>query len=47
MTAQKESSVTDYIASLDAQTAQDSHVLIEVMQRISGHLLGIVSISSN
>jgi len=32
-----DSSVKDYIASLDEQTAKDSHVLIEMMQRISGH----------
>jgi hypothetical protein len=36
-TAQNDTSVKDYIASLDEQTAQDSHVLIEMMQRISGH----------
>ena len=30
-------SVKDYLASLDEQTAQDSHVLTEMMQRISGH----------
>ena len=28
--------VTDYIASLDEQTATDSHVLLEMMQRITG-----------
>ena len=27
----------DYLASLDEQTAKDSQVLIELMQRISGH----------
>ena len=32
-----DSSVKDYIASLDEQTVKDSHVLIEMMQRISGH----------
>ena len=37
MTAQNDSSVKDYIALLDEQTAKDSHVLIEMMQRISGH----------
>ena len=38
MTAQNERSVKDYIASLnDEQTVKDSHVLIEMMQRISGH----------
>ena len=37
-TAQKDSSVKDYIASLnDEQTIKDSKVLIEMMQRISGH----------
>lgn len=30
-------SVKDYIASLDEQTAKDTHVLLEMMQRISGH----------
>ncbi len=30
-------SVEDYVASLDEQTAKDSHVLIEMMQRISEH----------
>jgi hypothetical protein len=36
--AQNNTSVKDYIASLnDKQTIQDSHVLIEMMQRISGH----------
>jgi len=29
--------VADYIASLDDQTVKDTHVLIEMMQRISGH----------
>src|SRR6476659_8912071 len=37
MTTQNDSSVKDYIASLDEQTVKDSHVLIEMMQRISGH----------
>ena len=37
MTAQNDNSVKDYIASLDEQTAKDSLVLIEMMQRISGH----------
>jgi|SRR5450755_2323134 len=38
MTAQNDSSVKDYIASLDdEQTVKDCHVLIEMMQRISGH----------
>lgn len=29
--------VTDYLATLDADTAKDSAVLLELMQRISGH----------
>ena len=37
MTAKNDNSVKDYIASLDEQTAKDSQVLIEMMQRISGH----------
>lgn len=38
MTAQNDSSVKDYIASLDdEQTVKDCLVLIEMMQRISGH----------
>ena len=36
-TAQNKDSVKDYIASLDEQTAKDSEVLIEMMQRISNH----------
>ena len=37
-TGQDDRSVTEYLASLDdEQTANDSHVLIEMMQRISGH----------
>ncbi len=36
-TAQNDRSVKDYIASLDEQTAQDSQVLTQMMQRISGH----------
>jgi hypothetical protein len=35
-TAQSDRSVKDFIASLDEQTANDSQVLIEMMQRISG-----------
>ena len=36
--AQNDRSVKDYIASVgDAQTAKDSQVLIEMIQRISGH----------
>src|SRR5574339_1253754 len=34
---QSDSSVKNYIASLDEQTVKDCHVLIEMMQRISGH----------
>ena len=37
ITAQNDGSVKDYIASLDEQTVKDSQVLIEMMQRISGH----------
>ena len=37
ITAKNESSVKDYIASLDEQTVKDSHLLIEMMQRISAH----------
>jgi hypothetical protein len=37
MTTKKETSVKDYIASLDEQTAKDTRVLIAMMQRISGH----------
>jgi hypothetical protein len=36
-TPQNDRSVNDYIASLDEQTVKDSQVLIEIMQRISGH----------
>ena len=35
--SQSDSSVKDYIASLDEQTVKDSQALIEMMQRISGH----------
>jgi hypothetical protein len=35
--SRNDSSVKDYIASLDEQTAKDSLVLIEMMQRISRH----------
>lgn len=35
--AQNDTSVKDYLASLDEQTAKESHVLINMMQRISGH----------
>jgi hypothetical protein len=35
--AKNDSSVNDYIASLDEQTAKDSQVLIDMMRRISGH----------
>lgn len=38
MTSKAEKSVKEYIASLDdEQTAADARVLIEMMQRISGH----------
>lgn len=36
-TTQKYSSVKDYISSLDAETAKDTEVLIDLMQKISGH----------
>jgi len=36
-TSQIHASVKNYLASLDEQTAKDAHVLIETMQRISGH----------
>ncbi len=35
--SQLKDKVEDYVASLDEQTAKDSHALIEMMQRISGH----------
>lgn len=34
---QDESSVEEYIASLDEQTTKDTRVLMEMMHRISGH----------
>jgi hypothetical protein len=37
MPAQVDTSVADYIASLDVQAAADSETLIELMTRISGH----------
>src|SRR6185369_1689332 len=37
MSAKNDSSVKVYLASLDEQTVKDSLVLIEMMQRISGH----------
>src|SRR5262249_2783687 len=37
ITAQNNGSVKDYLASLDEQTGKESQVLIEMMQRISGH----------
>ena len=38
MTVQSENTVTDYLASLgDAQTVEDSQVLLEMMRRISDH----------
>jgi hypothetical protein len=36
-TARSASSVKDYVASLDEQTATDTTVLIAMMQRVSGH----------
>jgi hypothetical protein len=36
-TPQKNRSVKDFTASLDALTARDSHVLMEMMVKISGH----------
>ena len=36
MTDHDDRSVIDYLASLDEQTAEDSEILIEIMQRISG-----------
>lgn len=36
-TSQNNRSVKNYISSLDEQTVKDSHVLIKMMQRISGH----------
>jgi hypothetical protein len=36
-TAQYDSPVKDFIASLDEQTAKDSQLLIEMMRQISGH----------
>lgn len=35
--AQNDNSVKNYIASLDDQTAKDSQVLMDIMQRISEH----------
>lgn len=35
-TGQNQSSVKDYIGSLDEQTSKDSHVLLKMMQHISG-----------
>jgi hypothetical protein len=37
MTNQGSGSAKDYIATLDEQTAKDSQILLEMMQRISGH----------
>ena len=36
-TAQNDRSIKDFIASLNEQTAKDCQVLIEMMQRVSGH----------
>lgn len=37
MSSKDKSSVKEYIASLDGQVANDAEVLVEMMQRISGH----------
>ncbi len=37
ITPKNDNSVKAYIASLDEQTVKDSQVLLEMMQRISGH----------
>jgi hypothetical protein len=37
ITSKNEISIKDYIDSLDKQTLKDAHVLLEMMQRISGH----------
>jgi hypothetical protein len=37
MATQNDGPIQDYLASLDDQTAKDSQVLIDMMQRISGH----------
>ena len=37
ITTQNDGSIQDSLASLDEQTARDCQVLIEMMQRISGH----------
>ena len=37
MTPHDDTSVKQYIASLDEQTAKETQVLIDMMQRISGH----------
>jgi hypothetical protein len=37
MSAQNDKSVKDYLASLDEQTGKDSRVLLELMERITGH----------
>lgn len=37
MTTQDDRSVEDYIGSLDEPTAKDAQVLVQLMQRISGH----------
>jgi len=36
MTAPQEDAVKDYLASLDKQTADDSHALLDMMRKISG-----------
>ncbi len=35
--SQSDSAVKNYIASLDEQTVKDCQVLLDMMQRISGH----------
>jgi hypothetical protein len=48
MTAKHDRSVQDYIASLDdEQSVKDCLVLIEMMQRISGHEPKIPNIMAN
>jgi hypothetical protein len=36
-TAENDRSVKDYLATLDEQTVKDTQILVEMMQRISGH----------
>jgi hypothetical protein len=46
MTSQNNSSINNYIASLDEQAAEDSLRLIEMMQRISGHAPKLVNMGT-